>query len=118
MVCYMLCGADRLWLPGRTVGFVGAFAIGGRLGEAFLVRISDSSMSAVTQTDPLSTSGKTGRQSLCFVHADWILKKVETGLTAQRIYQDLRLENAFTGSYQSVKRYVHRMRLTDPKPVQ
>ena len=70
------------------------------------------------QTDPLSTSGKTGRQSLCFVHADWILKKVETGLTAQRIYQDLRLENAFTGSYQSVKRYVHRMRLTDPKPVQ
>jgi len=39
-------------------------------------------------------------------------------LTAQRIYQDLRLENAFTGSYQSVKRYVHRMRLTDPKPVQ
>ena len=75
MVCYMLCGADRLWLPGRTVGFVGAFAIGGRLGEAFLVRISDSSMSAVTQTDPLSTSGKTGRQSLCFVHADWILNK-------------------------------------------
>jgi len=52
VVCYMLCGADRLWLPGRTVGFVGAFAIGGRLGEAFLVRISDSSMSAVTQTDP------------------------------------------------------------------
>ena len=27
------------------------------------------------QTDPLSTSGKTGRQSLCFVHADWILNK-------------------------------------------
>jgi transposase len=71
-----------------------------------------------TQTDPLSTAGKTGRQSLCFVHADWILKKVETGLTAQRIYQDLRLENAFTGSYQSVKRYVHKVRQTDPKLVQ
>ena len=70
------------------------------------------------QTDPLSPPGKTGRQSLCFVHADWILQKVETGLTAQRIYQDLRLENAFTGSYQSVKRYVHKVRQTDPKLVQ
>jgi transposase len=71
-----------------------------------------------SQTDPLSTAGKTGRQSLCFVHAELILKKVETGLTARRIYQDLRLENAFAGSYQSVNRYVHQVRQTDPKLVQ
>ena len=70
------------------------------------------------QTDPLSTAGKTGRKSLCFVHADLILQKVEVGLSAQRIYQDLRLENAFGGSYQSVKRYVHKVRQTDPKLVQ
>lgn len=70
------------------------------------------------QTDPLSTAGKTGRSSLCFVHADLILKKVEEGLTAQRIYQDLRLEQAFAGSYQSVKRYVGKVRRTDPKLVQ
>src|SRR5580704_16272012 len=50
------------------------------------------------QTDPLSTAGKTGRNSLCFVHAELILEKVEAGLTAQRIYQDLRLESAFAGS--------------------
>jgi transposase len=70
------------------------------------------------QTDPLSTAGKTGRNSLCLVHADRILKKVEVGLTAQRIYQDLRVESAFAGSYQSVKRYVHKVRQTDPKLVQ
>ena len=71
-----------------------------------------------TQTDPLSTAGKTGRKSLCLVHADLILQKVEEGLTAQRIYQDLRLEQGFAGSYQSVKRYVHQVLQTDPKLVQ
>lgn len=69
------------------------------------------------QIDPLSTAGKTGRNSHCLIHADLILKKVEAGLTAQRIYQDLCLENAFTGSYQSVKRYVHKLRRTDPELV-
>ena len=43
---------------------------------------------------------------------------MEVGLTAQRIYQDLRLENAFAGSYQSVKRYVQKVRQSDPKLVQ
>ena len=71
----------------------------------------------IIQTDPLSTSGKTGRKSLCFAHADLILKKVEEGLTAQRIYQDLRLENTFAASYQSVKRFVHKVRRTDPKQI-
>ena len=71
-----------------------------------------------SQTDPLAPAGQTGRQSLCLDHAQLILKKVEAGLSAQRIYQDLRLENAFAGSYQSVKRYVHKLRQTDPKLVQ
>ena len=69
------------------------------------------------QTDPLSTSGNTGRKSLCDDHAALILAKFESGLTAQRIYQDLRFEIAFTGSYQSVKRYVRRLRRTDPQLV-
>jgi hypothetical protein len=69
------------------------------------------------QNDPLSTPGNTGRKSLCEDHAAFILGKCEAGLTAQRIYQDLRVESAFTGSYQSVKRYVRRLRRTDPKLV-
>jgi len=70
------------------------------------------------QTDPLSTPGNTGRKSLCADHAELILAKFEEGLTAQRIYQDLRVEISFTGSYQSVKRYVRRLRRTDPQLVQ
>ncbi len=69
------------------------------------------------QTDPLSTAGNYGRKSLCEVHADLILAKVEAGVTAQRIYQDLQTEGGFAGSYQSVKRYVHRLRQTDPELV-
>jgi transposase len=75
------------------------------------------SATAQNQTDPLSTAGNTGRKSLCADHAELILAKFETGLTAQRIYQDLRVEIAFTGSYQSVKRYVRRLRQTDPQLV-
>ena len=69
------------------------------------------------QTDPLSTPGNNGRKSLCLKHAQSILIKVEAGLSAQRIYQDLKDENGFDGSYQSVKRYVHKLRKTDPKLV-
>ena len=76
------------------------------------------SATAQKQTDPLSTPGNTGRKSLCADNAELILAKFEEGLTAQRIYQDLRVEISFTGSYQSVKRYVRRLRRTDPQLVQ
>ena len=69
------------------------------------------------QNDPLSTTGTTGRKSLCADHAALILAKFEAGLTAQRIYQDLQVEISFSGSYQSVKRYVHRLRRTGPQLV-
>lgn len=69
------------------------------------------------QTDPLPAAGKSGRASLCLVHAEAILKKVEAGLSAQRIYQDLKLESAFTASYQSVKRYVQKLRQSEPQLV-
>jgi transposase len=70
------------------------------------------------QIDPLSTPGNSGRKSLCADHAALILAKFEAGLTAQRIYQDLRVEISFTGSYQSIKRYVRRFRRSDPQLVQ
>lgn len=66
------------------------------------------------QIDPLSTAGAQGRMSLCVEHGQVILAKFEAGLTAQRIYQDLRAETPFKGSYESVKRYVAKLRQTDP----
>jgi transposase len=58
-----------------------------------------------------------GRPSLCESHRLRIESKVETGLSAQRIYQDLVAEVAFTGSYQSVKRFVRQLRQAHPERV-
>lgn len=65
----------------------------------------------------ISTSGKIGRKSLCQSLAELIKSKAQSGLTAQRIYQDLKLEVQFTGSYQSVKRFVRQLRKADPERV-
>jgi transposase len=70
------------------------------------------------QTDPLSTAGNQGRKSLCAGLEPQIQEKFKLGLTAQRIYQDLRAELDFPGSYESVKRYVAKLRQADPWVVQ
>jgi hypothetical protein len=46
-----------------------------------------------------------------------ILAKVEVGLGAQRIYQDLVEENGFSDSYESVKRFVRKLRATRPERI-
>ena len=48
-------------------------------------------------------------RSLCAAYQASILEKVEQGLTAQRIFQDLRDEQGFPGRYHSVRRYVRRL---------
>jgi hypothetical protein len=46
-----------------------------------------------------------------------IAAKVEVGLSAQRIYQDLVEENGFRDSYESVKRFVRKLRAAKPQRV-
>lgn len=48
-------------------------------------------------------------------HAAGIREKVLRGLTAQRIYQDLVEDLSFSGSYDSVKRYVRKLRKRHPQ---
>jgi transposase len=45
-----------------------------------------------------------------------IVEKLERDLDAQRIWQDLRDDHGFAGSYECVKRYVRRLRATTPLP--
>ena len=54
----------------------------------------------------VSTSGT---RSLCEALGERIMEKLRDGLSAQRIHQDLVEENGFSGSYESVKRYVRRL---------
>src|SRR4029077_3310116 len=48
-------------------------------------------------------------RSLCAAYQSSIVEKLGQGLTAQRIFQDLRDEQGFPGRYHSVRRYVRRL---------
>ena len=45
-----------------------------------------------------------------------ILQKLDSGLTAQRIYQDLCSDHGYTGSYYSVRRLIRKLSATAPAP--
>ena len=70
---------------------------------------SDSSNPAI------STLGSAGRQSVCLPWSPQIEAAVALGLSAQRIYQDLVVEQGFVGSYQAVKRFVRQLRKIQPE---
>ncbi len=58
-----------------------------------------------------------GRRSRCEGLAEVIAAKVEVGLSAQRIYQDLVEQNGFSDSYQSVQRFVRKLKGAQPQRV-
>lgn len=57
-----------------------------------------------------------GRTSRCEPLREIITAKLESGLSAQRIFQDIAGEYGFSGSYSSVKRFVRRLGATTPLP--
>lgn len=60
--------------------------------------------------------GNSGPVSLCEPFRKTIGAKVDQGLSAKRIWQDLAAESAFPGSYTSVKRFVRRLAQASPLP--
>ena len=58
-----------------------------------------------------------GRRSRCESLAEVIGAKLEVGLSARRIYQDLVEQNDFRDSYQSVQRFVRKVKATQPRRV-
>jgi len=62
------------------------------------------------------TLGFLKSRSRCEGHRVTILAKLELGLSARRIFQDLRGEHGYEGSYQSVKRYVRKLGSLHPAP--
>ena len=56
-------------------------------------------------------------RSKCEALREIIVPLFEKGLTAQRIYQDLRREHSFAGAYESVKRFLAGLRAAAPVPV-
>ena len=63
------------------------------------------------------TGNGPGRTSKCDPFRAVIERKLESGLDAKRIYEDLQSEAAFDGSYASVQRFVKALRSVNPKRV-
>jgi len=61
-------------------------------------------------------AAKAGRQSYCEAFKELIEGWCQARLSAQRIYQDLVSLHGFTGSYQSVKRFVRKIEAANPLP--
>ena len=70
------------------------------------------SPSAAPNTNTLASS-----RSECEPYRAEIISKLEQGLTAQRIWQDLIVEFGFSAKYQSVRRYVARLQQKTPQLV-
>ena len=70
---------------------------------------SDRPMGAEYGTPPRAPPERVGPPSACEPFREAILTKLDVGLTAQRIWQDLVAEHGFAASYQSVKRYCRRL---------
>lgn len=62
----------------------------------------------------ISTLGTPGRRSQCEQSKGIIEGMLELGLHAQRIYTDLKQLHGFTGSYQSVRRFVAKLKAKQP----
>jgi transposase len=75
------------------------------------------SKSVVAREPAESIAGRFGRKSWCRPFEEAIGSKMEAGLSAQRIYQDLVEEKGFAGSYQSVGRFVRRLKARQPQRV-
>jgi transposase len=61
-------------------------------------------------------AGFPGRQSRCEPWRAIIIQGLERGLTARRIWQDLRADHGFEGDYQSVQRFARRLNHGSPLP--
>ena len=75
----------------------------------------DESISSRSQSP--QSSREVGRQSYCEPFREIIVAKLEGQLHAARIWQDLVDEHAFEHSYESVKRFVAKLKARDPKRV-
>ncbi len=64
----------------------------------------------------ISPAGSSGRKSTCEPFRSIIDEKLRAGLSAQRIWQDIHYEHGFSGSYDSVKRFVRRLEGSIPLP--
>ena len=95
--------------PHRPGGPAGANSEGGKIGQAPTGSEARAAVEGDAPSEPAAPTGGPRQPSLCQPFQAVIVAKWESGLTAQRIYQDLVTEHGFTGKYPSVRRFVRRL---------
>ena len=105
--------SPRAGPPAPNAAIVTAGSADGRAGPGG----SDAAIS-ITGSERLPAEGKpaAGRHSHCEPWRAVIVQGLEQGLTARRIWQDLKTDHGFGGDYQSVQRFVHKLRGRAPLP--
>lgn len=78
--------------------------------------IAEAAPAAPLADDPNQAKAPTGSRSLCEQWRQVILDKLQQGLSAQRIFQDLVEQHGFEGKYPSVRRFVAKLNRTQPLP--
>lgn len=82
------------------------------------ISITGDSEEAKESKPAISITGTgAGRRSRCEGFEEAIGAKLEMGLSAQRIYQDLVEQSGFSASYQSVQRFVRKLQETQPRRI-
>jgi hypothetical protein len=77
--------------------------------EAPPAMVTSGSADLAVAQQPSSPGNASGRVSECAPFRQWIRDKLDQGLSAQRIWQDLKAEHSFTFSYYSVLRFVQKL---------
>lgn len=109
--------ADELGVNRETVARYVQLARTAAANPAISITGSDGPGSDPPVSNPaISITGSAGRRSCCVPLRAVILAKLEQGLSARRIWQDLTAEHSFTDSYQSVQRFVRTLRAATPLP--
>lgn len=78
---------------------------------------TDSGPQSPIQNRPKCPSTRPTRTSGAAEYDEFIRARIAQGLTAQRIYQDLIVEHDFKHSYDSVKRYVRKLKKRTPEVI-
>ena len=110
--------------PTGSVEAPAGVSTGEAIPEDGLTHASESEAHAGPASITTDSGSKTGSvekaarsRSECDPYHDEILRKLEQGLTAQRIWQDLFEEYCFKAKYHSVRRYVARLQKKTPQLV-
>ncbi len=77
---------------------------------------ADPAAAPLESPDSKPAKAPTGSRSICVPFREVIEAKLEQGLSAQRIFQDLVQEHGFPGKYHSVRRFAAKLKQSTPLP--